>query len=624
MKLFLLLTALVVAAGGVWIAQGQGKGAAGGGRSAYHSPFDVAFSPDDKLLAASDHTAGKLVVFSPAGKIVSETALSGRPSGLAWHKAGGHVFVAECGAGTVAEVEVRAGKVVRRLAAGPYVTGLAVAANRKLLLAANAGLNSISVLDLAGGRERTRIAVPRMPFAIAVTPDESLAVVTNSLPAMPGSDPTTSSQISIIDLAALKVVANIRLPAGGANVRDVVVSPDGKWAYAAHTVGRTNLPTTQLERGWVNTNGLSIIDLAARKPYVTLLLDTPDQGAADPWGLAVAPDGKALWVTLSGMHQVARIDLAGLHKKLAAMKPDARAGLVNDLAFLYRNDVILKVRSPGKGPRGLDVSSNGRALAAAVYFEGAVAMMQPDQCRLLKTFALGRNPKPDTVRYGETMFHDAGNCFQGWLSCATCHPDGRNDGMNWDLLNDGLGNPKNTKSMVDAHRTPPVMSTGIRPNAAAAVQAGMRHIQFTVRPASDLQAIEAYLAHLKPQPSPLLAAGKLSPAAERGKSIFHDSKTGCAACHTGPLYTDLKRYNVGTRGQLDRDTPQLTKAGITADEYDTPTLLELWRTGPYMHDGSAATMNDVLTKGNKGDKHGVTSHLSAGQIEDLAAFLMSL
>jgi len=58
---------------------------------------------------------------------------------------------------------------------------------------------------------------------------------------------------------------------------------------------------------------------------------------------------------------------------------------------------------------------------------------------------LGKQPAVDPVRMGERVFHDGTRCFQNWLSCATCHPDGRVDGLNWDLLNDGLGNPKNAK-----------------------------------------------------------------------------------------------------------------------------------------------------------------------------------
>ena len=83
-------------------------------------------------------------------------------------------------------------------------------------------------------------------------------------------------------------------------------------------------------------------------------------------------------------------------------------------------------------------------------------------------------------------------------------------------------------------------------------------------------------------------------------------------CHPDPLYTDLKQYNAGTGKDREAD-----KA------FDTPTLVEVWRTAPYLHDGRAATMKDVLTTANPGDKHGATSKLTAEQINDLAEFVLT-
>ncbi|NQT91693.1 MAG: hypothetical protein HQ559_02950, partial [Lentisphaerae bacterium] len=83
----------------------------------------------------------------------------------------------------------------------------------------------------------------------------------------------------------------------------------------------------------------------------------------------------------------------------------------------------------------------------------------------LRTIALGPKRKLTAVRRGEMLFNDADMCFQKWQSCASCHPDVRTDGLNWDLLNDGMGNPKNTKSLFLSHKTPPVMITGVRDKA---------------------------------------------------------------------------------------------------------------------------------------------------------------
>jgi cytochrome c peroxidase len=106
--------------------------------------------------------------------------------------------------------------------------------------------------------------------------------------------------------------------------------------------------------------------------------------------------------------------------------------------------------------------------------------------------------------------------------------------------------------------------------------------------------------------------GKLSRAAERGKQVFFDGRTGCASCHPAGLFTDLKGYDVGTRGASD-----------SSPHFDTPTLVELWRTAPYLHDGSAATLEDVIVS-NTDDRHGRTSHLAKSEIDDLIMYLRSL
>ncbi|MDQ1257630.1 MAG: hypothetical protein QG656_2236, partial [Candidatus Hydrogenedentes bacterium] len=167
--------------------------------------------------------------------------------------------------------------------------------------------------------------------------------------------------------------------------------------------------------------------------------------------------------------------------------------------------------------------------------------------------------------------------------------------------------------MLLAHQTPPSMAGGIRDSAEMAVRSGIKFIQFAVRPEEDAQAIDEYLKALKPVPSPLLVNGALSEAAQRGKAIFASEAVGCATCHPEPLYTDLQTYNVGTEGELDR-----------RNDFDTPALTEVWRTAPYLHDGRAVTVMDVLKSCNAGDAHGKTSQLSEQELNDLAAFVSSL
>jgi cytochrome c peroxidase len=211
------------------------------------------------------------------------------------------------------------------------------------------------------------------------------------------------------------------------------------------------------------------------------------------------------------------------------------------------------------------------------------------------------------------FFSDADLCFQHWQSCTSCHPDARVDALNWDLMNDGMGTPKNNRSMLLVHKTPPAMSEGVRATAEEAVRSGITHIQFAVRPEEDAVAIDEYLKTLQPVPSPHLVGGQLSEAAQRGKALFFSERVGCFKCHPEPLYTDLQMHDVASRGQYDRRS-----------EFDTPTLIECWRTAPYMHDGHFTTVEDLIRQGKHGQKMGDVAGLSDQEVKDLAEFVLSL
>ena len=123
-----------------------------------------------------------------------------------------------------------------------------------------------------------------------------------------------------------------------------------------------------------------------------------------------------------------------------------------------------------------------------------------------------------------------------------------------------------------------------------------------------------YLESLTPVQSPHLVGGKLSPAADHGKKIFFDDKVGCSNCHPEPIYTDKKSHDVGSIGKYDKPT----------DKFNTPRLIEAWRTAPYMHDGQYLTIKELISKGKHGAKGGDISKLSEKDIDDLVEFVLSL
>jgi len=491
-----------------------------------------------------------------------------------------------------------------------------VSIDGKTLYVCNRFNNDVSVIDLASKKEVARIAVTREPVAAAITPDGKYLVVANLLPAGAADGDYVAATVSVIEAAGQKVVASVRLHNGSIGLRGICISPDGQHAYVTHTLGRYTLPTTQLDRGWINTNALTILDLSERTLLNTVLLDDVDSGAANPWGVACTADGRTICVSHAGTHQVSVIDRAKLHEKLTRVAAGQRvsdasssaADVPNDLSFLV--GLRRRLRLAGNGPRGL--IALGTKVYTAEYFTDTIGVVDIALQRRQQAQSLPlATQSPLTItRKGEILFHDAALCFQRWQSCSSCHPGGRADTLNWDLLNDGMGNPKNTKSLLLSHRTPPAMITGARQNAETAVRSGIKHIQFAVRPEEDAAAIDEYLKSLQPMASPYLVEGKLSLAARRGKTVFE--KAGCARCHPAPLYTDMQQHDVGTGKNREKNR-----------EFDTPTLIEVWRTAPYLYDGRAATMREVLTRFNRDNKHGTTSQLSEKEITDLGEFVLS-
>ncbi len=137
---------------------------------------------------------------------------------------------------------------------------------------------------------------------------------------------------------------------------------------------------------------------------------------------------------------------------------------------------------------------------------------------------------------------------------------------------------------------------------------------FAERSEKEALAIDEYIRSLTPVPSPRLIDGKLSPAAERGERIFFDENTGCTRCHPAPLFTDKRAHNVGTAAAWDNPF----------EGFQTPSLVELWRTAPYMHNGHYRAVKEIFTEGKHGARYGNLSDLSSSDIDDLVEFLLSL
>jgi YVTN family beta-propeller protein len=580
----------------------------------YLSPIGVAATPDATMLYIAQATGKQIDYFDTAAKKVIKTIMvSDKLSGITVSSNGKKLY-ATAGDfdGKVFVVDVKKGQLQDTIDVGHSPIAPVVSPDGKTLYVCQKFNDNVAAIDLTARKVAAEIPVIRSPFAAAITPDGSKLYVANFYPAGRADGEFVAAAVSVIDTTTKKVVDTITFLNGSIDLKGVAVSPDGQFVYVTHILARYQLPTTQLERGWINTNAITVIKVGDSKILTTVLFDDVDLGAANPWGLACTADGKYLCVSHSGTHELSIIDRKGMHQKIfegGSLLED----IPNNLSFLL--DLRRRVKLDGNGPRNLTVVGNTAYIGE--YFTDSIGIVDII-AGSAKSIKLAPDIEMTTARKGEMLFHDARLCFQMWQSCASCHPiDGRPHPLNWDLLNDGIGNPKNTRSLLLSHKTPPVMITGVRDKAETAVRAGIRHIQFAVRPEEDAEAIDEYLKTLTPVPSPYLVksqgSGKLnlSKAARKGKKVFE--KAQCVYCHSGPYYTDMKMHNVGTG-----------KGSETDKAFDTPTLIEVWRTAPYLNDGSAATMKDVLVDFNKNDLHGKTSGLSEKQLQQLTEYVLSL
>ncbi|WP_319592457.1 hypothetical protein [uncultured Draconibacterium sp.] len=605
-----------------------------GQNSQFRSPVELKISPDGKTLAVTDFTKGSIYfVDIKLQNLKKEIPGFNQPFGLAW-MGNNEIAVSEYGSHQITLVDATGYKIEKSIPTVKYPMGIALASSSKLVVT-GFGKSKLGIVDLASEKQLSTIPVWYQPDFVAVSPDKSLALVSNLTPA----SSSNGAKVSIINLDDSSI-ENVELPFGTTNVRQCAISPDAKWGYVVHTYGKIMLPTTQIEKGWVNTNVLSIIDMKNKSVYATLPFDFTIRGAADPWGVTISPDGSKLYATLAGVNELAILQLDKLHKYLSGEEkpeglrssdanaeiasniwnkiyenPECRLELSDQFSALYAAGLLQRIQLPVVNPRGITLSQDGKSLMIGGYYSGNVVWYDLDLKEVKNVLTLGDEPELTLARQGEMIFHEAKGTFQGWLSCVSCHPAGRADGLNWDLLNDGIGNPKNAKSLLLSHATPPSMSTGIRANYEVAVNAGFHHIKFVEPEEEDAEAVMAYLRSMKPDPSPFLdETGKLTPLALEGKKLFESKEVGCVKCHDGQYLTDQQMHNVKTRSKYDR-----------TDHFDTPTLIEAWRTAPYLHSGEASTLEELFSpENNLGHKLGKTAHLSDNQLRALIEYVKSL
>lgn len=574
----------------------------------YLSPSSMVVSPDSKYIYIGEQTAKQIDIYTVATNAVTKSIkMPNEPTGVAVSSDGSRVFVTCASerwpAGTVCVVNTASGLIDKKISVGHMARSPVLSPDGTTLYVCNWLENTLSFVDVASGKETKKVAAIKEPYSAAVSKDGKFLIVANMIPDGIATDTTMACKICFINTSTGSIDKVIKLPGGSHSTMNITLSPDGKYAFIPHLIGRVNLPAITLEQGWVHSNNLAIIDMEKQSLFNDVELDDNQSGYANPWSAVCADDGKWLCVAYAGYDVVTVIDLPGMLKKLVG-----KGDVSHEFTFIreLKKNVTVQVRSPRS------IVSIGSKVYLTGYFSQTINSFDINASIITTSkHALADEKSLTAERKGESYFYDANLCVGHWQSCQSCHPFTRPDGLNWILSDSYLSAPKNAKSMLMTFQTPPTNWACKRDNAFESVRSGIR-LELQIEPTAEVSlALDTFLMRLKPVPSPKLIKGKLSDAAEKGKKLYFDiTKTDCAYCHPAPLFTDLKRHNSGT---VDNADPTL--------EWDSPSIIECWRTAPYNHIGSHETIEENLKQPGHSKK---INTLSKDEFDNLVEYILSL
>ena len=211
-------------------------------------------------------------------------------------------------------------------------------------------------------------------------------------------------------------------------------------------------------------------------------------------------------------------------------------------------------------------------------------------------------PGVATTDTGHELFHrDAG----GGIACASCHPEGGEDGHTWHFVDTGA---RRTQALnVGLRDTAPFHWNGDLPNVGAVMSEVFVGRMGGIRqPAARLDTLSEWLFGMKRPPAIRDAADE---AAQRGKTLFESASAGCTSCHSGEKLTNNQNAIVDNKTRAKLQVPSLVGVGYRS---------------PFMHNGCAATLVARFDPACGGDAHGNTASLNSDQINDLVAYLETL
>jgi YVTN family beta-propeller protein len=583
----------------VIVALGAGPPASAAGNSL------IGLSADGSLLACANRDAGTVTVIDVARRQkLREVRVGKHPECVAFLGGSHRLAVAVHGDDRVAVVDADAGAVAGTVEVFDEPYGVAATPDGRTLFVTLEYPGEVVEIDAAAMRVRRTLKAGEFLRGIAFAPREGRLYLTEY----------RTGTVRAVDVASWRVVDSWPGIASDNLARQITPHPTRPKAYLPHIRSRV----TAAEGTGSIFPFVTVLDTGAGGGRRRNSLPMDSFGGtlvvANPWECDVSPDGRRLYAVFSGTDDLYACDV-----------------IDDDYRELRRREVVRL----GRNPRAVRVAADGKTFFVYNALDFTVTVHDAESLRTLATVPACANPLSEEVHRGKVLFYSALQPMTGrrWISCSSCHPDGDPDGRTWHNP-EGL---RNTPSLAGLAWTHPLHWSADRDETQdfehtirGPLMQGRGLAQRPPHPplgepnkglSADLDALAAYTnSHTVPL-SPHAKAGLTDPA-KRGRELFFSERTRCATCHTGPFYTDSRPvrpyrvHDVGTGG----DDPSET----LGPEYDTPTLLGVYRTAPYLHHGKAQTLLEVLTTFNPGDRHGATSHLSRRELDDLVEFLKSL
>jgi len=590
----------------------------------YKTPLNMAISPNsEEIYVACEASHTLIVVSTQELRKIAEIEVGHHPTDVTFSPDGKRAYVSNRLDDTVSVVDVSSRKVVATIPVGDEPHGVLTDASGKHLYVLNTSADSISVIDTTALKELKRLSASRSPWSLSRSPDGSLVYTTNNLSRFVEFRTASTSEVTVIDTARAVVQDRIVIPAANL-MQGVDWHPSGNFALITLNRTKNLVPMTRLLQGWTITNGLGIVWKDGRVDQV--LLDEPGMSFPDPADVAVTPDGNLALVTSSGSNRIAVVDVPKLISMLQAASDRERERVFPN--HLGKPTEFIITHIPTKySPRGIIITPDGKTAFAANALDDSLTAIDLERLEAVARVDLG-GPKVITkVRFGERLFHSANITFRRQFSCHSCHPDGHIDGLTYDIEPDGIGiSPVDNRTLRGILDTAPFKWEGTNPSLQR--QCGPRLAVFFTRiqpfTPEELSALDNYICTIPRPPNRYRPLGaELTEAQRRGKKFFERTMANdgriipkenrCATCHFPPLFTDRQRHDIGTKLWLDQES-----------HFDTPHLNNIYDSAPYLHNGIAETLEEIWTRYNPDDKHGVTNDMTKDQLNDLIEYVKTL